>query len=125
MLTAASDASGGLHAALDLALLLVAGDAEIAEDDVGDAAVHGARHEQRQQAYRRADDHAGDHQRRVLQHVAFEADREPGEGVVQRDDDGMSAPPIGIVISTPKISAPTKNAANDRGSAWPCAKNTM
>jgi hypothetical protein len=24
---------------------------------------------------------------------------------------GMSAPPIGIVISTPKISAPTKNAA--------------
>ena len=33
----------------------------------------------------RADHHAGDHQRRVLQHEAFKADRKAGEGIVDRD----------------------------------------
>jgi hypothetical protein len=68
--------------------MFTADHAEVTEDHVADAAIHRARHQQRQQRTGRADDHAGDHQRRVLQHVAFEADREAGERVVQRDDDG-------------------------------------
>jgi hypothetical protein len=68
-------------------LLVLGRLAEIGEQHIADRAVHGLRHQQRQQRAGGADHHAGDHQRRVLQHEPFEADREAGEGVVDRDHD--------------------------------------
>ena len=57
-----------LQAALDGALLVLGDGAEVREQNVADRAIHRLRHEQRQQHAGGADHHAGDHQRRVLQH---------------------------------------------------------
>ena len=67
--------------------LCLAVGAEVREQDIADRAVHGLRHQQRQQHAGGADHHAGDHQGRVLQHEPFEADREAGESIVDRDHD--------------------------------------
>ena len=61
--------------------------AEVREQDIADRPIHRLRHQKRQQHARGAYHHAGDHQRRVLQHEPFQADREAGERIVDRDHD--------------------------------------
>ena len=76
-----------LEAALDLALLVLGASPKLVKSTLRHRAVHRLRHQQRQQHAGRADHHAGDHQRRVLQHEALEANGEAREGVIDRDDD--------------------------------------
>ena len=79
---AASDASVGrslpwMAPGLDLATA-----PKVGEQHIGDRAVHRLGHDHRQQQTRGADHHAGDHQRRVLQHEPFQPHGKAGEGVV-------------------------------------------
>ena len=59
--------------------------AEVREQHVAERAVHGLRHELREQRAGRADHGAGDDHGGVVEHEALEADREAGERVVERD----------------------------------------
>ncbi|CAE1303239.1 unnamed protein product [Acanthosepion pharaonis] len=59
---------------------------EVAEQHIGQAAVHRLGHQQRQQRAGRAHNHARDHQRGVAQRIALQPDRQPVKGIVERDD---------------------------------------
>jgi len=76
------------HGAFDGGELLAALGAEAGEEDVGEGAVHGPRHELGEERTGGADDRPGDDQRGVAEHVALKAHGQAGEGVVEGDDDG-------------------------------------
>ena len=76
-----------LHRTLDLAVARLGLAGDRGEDDVGDRTVHGLGHQLGEQGAGGTDDDARDDEGRVAQHVALEADGEPGEGVQQGDHD--------------------------------------
>jgi hypothetical protein len=73
---------------------------------------HGARHAQRQQGSGRAQDHARDHDRGVLQHKPLEPGCKADEGVVERDDRG----PLkrhGFLVRPSSFAQATSQPASD------------
>ena len=77
----------GLEAPADLAGGGGAGVAEPREQHVAERAVHGLRHQLREQRTGRAHHRAGDDHRGVVEYEALQAHRESRERVVERDDD--------------------------------------
>ena len=73
---ASEEASGGLQLA------------ERAEQNVGERAVHGAAHDDRENKARRAIQGAGDDQQLVVEHESHGAGRQTCVGIEQRDDRG-------------------------------------
>ena len=82
--------------------------AESAEQDVRERAVHRLGHVDRQDEARGSVERPGDDQQLVVEHESHGGGRKAGVGVSSEITVGMSAPPMGMIISTPKISGITR-----------------
>ena len=86
IMTPASEASMAFCVPVTPAPPADGGFAEIREQHVAERTVHGLCHELGQQRAGRTDHGAGDDHGGVVEHEAFESDREAGERVVQGND---------------------------------------
>src|SRR5258705_2444778 len=104
---------GGVVGRAELGRLLLAAGAtgrgglaaEAAEDDRDEGTVHRAAHDVGQDRARRADQRAGDNQRGIAERETDAGSSPAGIGFNIEITTGMSAPPIGMIMSTPSTRA--------------------